>query len=72
MDVSKNRAELLHLYEVLAKNKTWQDYNAEGLSLLDLKDVFDITCPAALLTIAWSAERVSPEVAMQTILSVGK
>lgn len=59
--------ELVPLYEEWANSRTEQDYNAEGLSLLDLKDTFDMTYPAALLTIDWLIKE--PEVALKAILS---
>ena len=62
--------ELVPLFEEWAESKTEQDYNAEGLSLLDLKDVFDMTYPAALLTIDWLIKE--PEVAKKAILSGGQ
>ena len=62
--------ELVPLFEEWAESKTEQDYNAEGLSLLDLKDIFDMTYPAALLTIDWLIKE--PEVAKKAILSGGQ
>lgn len=58
--------ELVPLYKEWANEKAELDYNVEGLSLLELKDAFNMTYPAALLTIDWLIKE--PEVAIKAIL----
>ena len=67
--VSKELAELdnrlVPILEAWLSDETETDYTAENLTLLNLKKKFDMTYPAALLTIDWILK--DPEQALYCI-----
>ncbi len=52
-ELSEVDSTLLPLLEAWVNDGTEMNYNVEGYSLLELKSLYKMTYPAALLTIDW-------------------